>query len=447
VELAEKIKEKIKFIDKLRFLKTGSEACSAAVRIARAYKQEKRTYEEVFKMFEDEIGNRLPSRQDQEGRVSEYLQRVCSDISIESENNNDKKVGSEKICQNGKGNKNGTETLPDEVEKNKITTERRGLLLCSACERKTSTCCWHLQNLWGKGASSSSRLLESPIGNLVMPPSPCPVTQGFGIGTGYHGHHNSFIAAEYPGAGCVDEKYIKFDTIKEIVDFIRNSQKIVDYVIVEPVQLDLNVREDLDMLRKACDDFNIVLIFDEVITGFRTPKYCIAQYLDVRPDIICLGKAMANGYPLSVVGGQAKFMDAKGWFVSSTFASELSAIKEASTTIDFLTEERLEELWKAGAWFQKEFNKLTKKLQLVGIPTKAVFRGEELFKNIFWQEMCKKGYLMGKAWHIMFAHLSGIEGCTPLDKALETCTEVIKRIETQPIGLEGKMAQEVFKRY
>jgi acetylornithine/succinyldiaminopimelate/putrescine aminotransferase len=269
------------------------------------------------------------------------------------------------------------------------------------------------------------------------------------LGLGYHGWGNIFISEENPGAGCEPELYRKFDTIDEIIDAIDNNHSMheIGAVIIEPVQLDINVREDLIKLRNKCSEKGIVLIFDEVITGFRTPKYCIAQYLDVRPDIICLGKAMANGYPLSVVGGQAKFMDAKGWFVSSTFASELSAIKEASTTIDFLTEERLEELWKAGAWFQKEFNKLTKKLQLVGIPTKAVFRGEELFKNIFWQEMCKKGYLMGKAWHIMFAHLSGIEGCTPLDKALETCTEVIKRIETQPIGLEGKMAQEVFKRY
>jgi glutamate-1-semialdehyde aminotransferase len=315
VELAEKIKEKITFIDKLRFLKTGSEACLAAVRIARAY--------------------------------------------------------------------------------------------------------------------TSHHLV-------------------FGIG--YHGFGNMFIAEEDPGTGTVPELYKKFDGILELMYAIDNNHEMNDVgaVIIEPVQLDFNVKPLLVKLRKKCDEKKIVLIFDEVITGFRTPRYCMAQYLDVMPDIICLGKAIANGYPLAVVGGRKEVMDAPGWFVSSTFAGELSAINQAMSTIDFLTEARLNDLWTAGAWFQKEFNKLTPKLQMVGIPTKAVFCGDELFKNLFWQEMCKRGYLMGKAWHIMWAHIDNpYPDASPyvLENALITCKEVINHIEHSSVKLEGQMAQEVFKRY
>jgi glutamate-1-semialdehyde aminotransferase len=260
-----------------------------------------------------------------------------------------------------------------------------------------------------------------------------------------------FIAEENPGVGCVPELYKKFDNIDQIIEFMDNNRTPHDVggVIVEPVQLDLNVKDKLIALRKACDKHKAVLIFDEVITGFRTPKYCIAQYLGVTPDLICLGKAMANGFPISVIGGKKEIMDAPYYFVSSTFAGELASINAAIETIDFLTENKLLILWEEGRKFQDEFNKLTPKLKMVGIPTKAVFRGDELFKNLFWQEMCKSGFILGKAWHIMWAHLvkSGASQALPIDDLLMTVKYVIKDIESGNVKLEGQMAQEVFKRY
>lgn len=62
-------------------------------------------------------------------------------------------------------------------------------------------------------------------------------------------------------------------------------------------------------VRKICDDEGIVLIFDEVVTGFRLGLGGATELYDIAPDFTCLGKGIANGFPVAAVGGKAKFMD------------------------------------------------------------------------------------------------------------------------------------------
>jgi len=64
----------------------------------------------------------------------------------------------------------------------------------------------------------------------------------------------------------------------------------------------------LEGLRKLCDQYGIVLIFDEVITGFRVGLGGAQERFGVVPDVAVFGKAMASGYPISVIAGKRKFM-------------------------------------------------------------------------------------------------------------------------------------------
>ncbi len=64
----------------------------------------------------------------------------------------------------------------------------------------------------------------------------------------------------------------------------------------------------LEGIRALCDRYGIVMILDEVITGFRLGMGGAQQYLGVTPDLAIFGKAMASGYPISVLAGQQKFM-------------------------------------------------------------------------------------------------------------------------------------------
>lgn len=85
-------------------------------------------------------------------------------------------------------------------------------------------------------------------------------------------------------------------------------------VLVEPVQVRGGIHvpppDFLPMLRSLCDELGILLILDEVYTGFgRTGKWFAADHFGVVPDLVCLGKALTGGFPLSACIGRADLMD------------------------------------------------------------------------------------------------------------------------------------------
>lgn len=92
-------------------------------------------------------------------------------------------------------------------------------------------------------------------------------------------------------------------------------------VIVEPIQvrggINIPPRQFLPMLRRKCDEHNALLILDEIYTGFgRTGKWFACEHSKVVPDVVCLGKALTGGFPLSACVGRADLMDA-AWPVST----------------------------------------------------------------------------------------------------------------------------------
>ena len=89
----------------------------------------------------------------------------------------------------------------------------------------------------------------------------------------------------------------------------------VGAILVEPIQArgGINVPPPgfLPLLRKLCDENKALLIVDEIYTGFgRTGKWFACEHSEVAPDIICLGKALTGGFPLSACVGRAEVMDA-----------------------------------------------------------------------------------------------------------------------------------------
>jgi 4-aminobutyrate aminotransferase-like enzyme len=100
-------------------------------------------------------------------------------------------------------------------------------------------------------------------------------------------------------------------------------------VLVEPVQArgGMNVPPPgfLTMLRRVCDEHNALLILDEIYTGFgRTGKWFACEHSGTVPDVICLGKALTGGFPLSACVGRADLMDA-AWPSSSGEAIHTSS--------------------------------------------------------------------------------------------------------------------------
>ncbi len=97
-------------------------------------------------------------------------------------------------------------------------------------------------------------------------------------------------------------------------------QREIGAILVEPIQgrggCVVPPRDFLRLLRQVCDEHKILLIADEILTGFnRTGKLFACEHSEVAPDIICLGKALTGGFPLSACVGRGDVMDA--WPVSS----------------------------------------------------------------------------------------------------------------------------------
>jgi 4-aminobutyrate aminotransferase-like enzyme len=98
----------------------------------------------------------------------------------------------------------------------------------------------------------------------------------------------------------------------QIRNFFRKGR--VGAILVEPVQARGGIHvpppEFLPLLRKLCDEFGALLIADEIYTGFgRTGKWFACEHFGVIPDIICLGKALTGGFPLSACVGRADVMN------------------------------------------------------------------------------------------------------------------------------------------
>jgi 4-aminobutyrate aminotransferase len=120
-------------------------------------------------------------------------------------------------------------------------------------------------------------------------------------------------------------------------------------IIVEPVQGEggfyMVPPEFMRALRQVCDDHGILLIADEVQTGFaRTGKLFAMEHYDVLPDLMTLAKSLAGGMPLSAVCGRAEIMDAaQPGGLGGTYAGNPLAVAAAHAVLDVLEEEQLAE--------------------------------------------------------------------------------------------------------
>jgi glutamate-1-semialdehyde 2,1-aminomutase len=119
-------------------------------------------------------------------------------------------------------------------------------------------------------------------------------------------------------------------------------------LITEPLLQNIGVVKPkpgyLEGLRDLADEFGFLLVFDEVKTGFRHALGGYTALCGVTPDLVVYGKAVANGFPLAVVGGKAEFMDsiidpdpARRPFVAGTYNGHPVAVAAAIETVRYLT--------------------------------------------------------------------------------------------------------------
>jgi len=159
---------------------------------------------------------------------------------------------------------------------------------------------------------------------------------------------------EYPvkplGAGTLIEQHglvhvVNFNDL-ESVRYVCEKYPVAA-VITEPVLQNVGVIKPddgyLSGLRSLADEFGFLLIFDEVKTGFRQGVGGYAAAANVRPDLVTYGKAVANGFPIAMLGGKAKYLDqiaatdlSKRPLVAGTYNGHPVAVSAAIATVNLL---------------------------------------------------------------------------------------------------------------
>jgi len=143
----------------------------------------------------------------------------------------------------------------------------------------------------------------------------------------YHGHGDSFLIAAGSGAMTMgtpdspgvtegtakDTLLAKFNDLSSVEEVVIENAGEIAALIIEPLAGNMGcVPPDLEFLqgiRSICDKHEIVLIFDEVMTGFRLAKGGAQELYGVTPDLTTLGKIIGGGMPVGAYGGKTEIMD------------------------------------------------------------------------------------------------------------------------------------------
>jgi len=274
---------------------------------------------------------------------------------------------------------------------------------------------------------------------------------------GYHGWHDWFTVNTPKNKGIPSE-YVKY-THKFVFNDIKSLEKIfeevnagVGAVILEPCIWEEPKDGFLSKVKKLCQKHGAVLIFDEVVTGFRFPGFSAQKFFKVTPDLSAFGKAMANGMPISFVCGKKEIMEVlKGdCFISTTFGGELLSIVAALATIKVLeTEPVFDKFWYLGNYLKDGYNEIAKELGLdtkcIGYPNRTMhtFPTAE-HKGLFWQECVKRQVIFGYAQFINYSHNQADIDYT-LDVVREALKVLKKNWKDPKKALEGNPPAEVFR--
>lgn len=241
---------------------------------------------------------------------------------------------------------------------------------------------------------------------------------------GYHGWQDWYIGSTtrnlgVPGVVQSLTTKVPYNDLGAVAAVLKQHSGEVAALIMEPV---VNVAPKdgyFDALKALLHEHGALLIFDEVVTGFRFSDGGAQKMFDARPDLSAFGKAMANGMPISALVGRADLMSAMSEvFISGTFGGEALSLAAAIATVDKIGRENvIQALWQKGEYLATRVDALIEKhglgkvVALTGYPIWKILAytahenasANEL-KTLFVIEMIKRGVLVNASHNLCFAH-------------------------------------------
>jgi len=157
---------------------------------------------------------------------------------------------------------------------------------------------------------------------------------------GYHGWQDWFVGATtknkgVPSAVSMLTHKFNYNDLESLMNLFSAFPNQIAAVILEPMNSTYPKHGFLEGVRELTQKNGSILIFDEVVTGFRFDIGGAQKLFNVIPDLTALGKGIANGHPLSAVVGKREIMnEMENIFFSGTFGGELLSLASAKATIE-----------------------------------------------------------------------------------------------------------------
>lgn len=258
--------------------------------------------------------------------------------------------------------------------------------------------------------------------------------------SGYHGYHDWF-ALGWPNPGVPQSlndyiHSIEYADLEAIDHVFENHGHELAAVIVVPVEWTREPSKSyLEKLRSKCDEYGTLLIFDEVLTGFRLAKGGAQEFFGVTPDLAAYAKGIANGYPLSAYAGKTVYMDTLDQtIITTTYAGETLSLAAAKTVMGILNREPvIDHIFAMGKRLRQGFDTI---FQETGYPAKTIglepaitikFEGdtqqEHTRRAQLFDKLYQKGIFANKEWLISYSHQP-----SDIDQALDAMAEAVAEV-------------------
>uniref|UniRef100_A0A6M3KUP2 Putative aminotransferase n=1 Tax=viral metagenome TaxID=1070528 RepID=A0A6M3KUP2_9ZZZZ len=241
---------------------------------------------------------------------------------------------------------------------------------------------------------------------------------------GYHGWHDWYVGTlPYPKKrGTLDyfnetygvTKKIEYGDIEKLKEAFMNLRPAC--FILEPMNRlcpEEASREYLLKVKELCKEWGVVLIFDEIIMGFRHALAGGQELYGVTPDLATYSKAMANGHSISaLVGSKLIMKELEEMQVSGTYFGETNGIRASLQTINYIIKRGvIDHLWKIGNKLTNGIDLLIEKYNLFDIveqkgfgPWSTLVFKEERQKQIFLKEVINQGIYFTGEHFVTYSH-------------------------------------------
>ena len=288
---------------------------------------------------------------------------------------------------------------------------------------------------------------------------------------GYHGWHDWYLSSNLDNQKNLDNHLIASLKPNGVPSFLKNtcypfeygdykkfdqliSKKNIGIIMMEVTRNKLLNLKFLNHVRNVSKKKGVILIFDECTSGFRETLGGIYKKTNVQPDMIVLGKALGNGYPITAILGKKEIMShGKQSFISSTFWTERLGPVAALKTLEIMEKiKSWEIITKNGKYLNKQWLKIANEnhlnLKINGLPSISKFEIKsdnfQAYKTFITQEMLKTGFLASNSVYLSIFHEKKV-----LDRYLDKLNDlfrIIKKCENKEKDIKDLLSYPISKK-